>query len=255
MPSQDKEAPSAGRNRNLMFSEKDLEVLTEECCLHHDVLFGKAAMSVPDSQKKKIWQDILTKINAIRVSHRTLDEVCKRWYDLRSSTKERVAVRMREIHGTGGGPSTVPPPTAIETMVETTLEPKAVLGIGDLDSSAPGTSKSLPQGPTNSATVQGEEQAIHTQEEAATETAGECMTTPPVQHAPEDMDDPDLGLEAANMTPWPMMRVDHIGQLALCVDGNAQFSQRVRRMSPTNNCSDRRHPYCKVTSCKTDTCG
>ncbi|KAJ1207283.1 hypothetical protein NDU88_002674 [Pleurodeles waltl] len=32
------------------------------------------------------------------------------------------------------------------------------------------------------------------------------MTTPSVQHAPEDMDEPDLGLEAANVTPGQMMR-------------------------------------------------
>ncbi|XP_069061942.1 myb-related transcription factor, partner of profilin-like [Pleurodeles waltl] len=161
-------------------------------------------MSVPDSHKKKIWQDILNKINAIGVSHCTLDEVRKRWCDLRSRTKERVAERMREMYDTGGGPSTVPPPTAIETMVETTLEPESVLGIGDLDSSEPGTSKCLPQGPTNSATVQGEEQGTDTQEKAATDTAGECRTTPLVQSAPEYMDDPALGLESGIVTPGPM---------------------------------------------------
>ncbi|KAJ1125233.1 hypothetical protein NDU88_003667 [Pleurodeles waltl] len=32
------------------------------------------------------------------------------------------------------------------------------------------------------------------------------MTTPLFQHAPEDMDEPDLGFEAANVTPGPMMR-------------------------------------------------
>ncbi|KAJ1206888.1 hypothetical protein NDU88_002281, partial [Pleurodeles waltl] len=62
------------------------------------------------------------------------------WYDLRSRTKERVAERLREMRGTGGGPSTVPPPTPMEELVEQTLEPEAVAGMGVLDTSAPGTS-------------------------------------------------------------------------------------------------------------------
>ncbi|KAJ1115298.1 hypothetical protein NDU88_003524 [Pleurodeles waltl] len=99
-------------------------------------------MSVPDTQKKIIWQQIQEKINAIGVSHRTLEEIRKRWYDIRSGTKEKVAERLREVRGTGGGPSTVPPPIAMEAMVEQTLEPEAVIGMGEVDSPAPGTSKS-----------------------------------------------------------------------------------------------------------------
>ncbi|XP_069061954.1 myb-related transcription factor, partner of profilin-like [Pleurodeles waltl] len=140
------ETGSAGRRRKLKFSDKELEVLTEECCLHHSKLFGKAALSAPDTEKKMIWQQIQERINAIGVSHRTLDEIKKRWYDQRSTTKERVAEWLREMRGTGGGPSTVPPPTAMEAMVEQTLEPEAIIGRGEVDTSAPETSKSsLPQ--------------------------------------------------------------------------------------------------------------
>mgnify|MGYP002804328090 CR=1 FL=1 len=81
------------------------------------------------------------KINAVGVTHRTIDEIRKRWYDLRSRTKEKVAQRMKHARGTGGGPPKVPPPTPIETMVETTLEPEAVAGFGDIDSSAASTSQ------------------------------------------------------------------------------------------------------------------
>ncbi|KAJ1114222.1 hypothetical protein NDU88_002461 [Pleurodeles waltl] len=53
---------------------------------------------------------------------------------------ERVAEHLREMRGTGGGPSTVPPPTPMEERVQETLEPEAVAGIGELDTSAPGPS-------------------------------------------------------------------------------------------------------------------
>ncbi|XP_069077367.1 myb-related transcription factor, partner of profilin-like [Pleurodeles waltl] len=169
---------SAGRKRKLKFSEKELEVLTEECSQHHDKLFGKAALSVPDTEKKKIWLQIQDRINAIGVSHCTLDEIKKRWYDLRSRTKERVAQRLREMRGTGGGPSTVPPPTAMEEMVEHTLEPEAVSGMGELDSFAPGTSKSLPHDTPSSDNIQGGDSRPEAVQEAAADIPGPSRTPP-----------------------------------------------------------------------------
>ncbi|KAJ1143488.1 hypothetical protein NDU88_009796 [Pleurodeles waltl] len=44
------------------------------------------------------------------------------------------------MRGTGGGPSSVPPPTPLEERVEETLEQEAVSGFGDLDTSEPTTS-------------------------------------------------------------------------------------------------------------------
>ncbi|KAJ1207090.1 hypothetical protein NDU88_002482 [Pleurodeles waltl] len=114
---------------------------------------------------------------------------------------------MREVDGTGGGPSTVPPHKAIESMVETTLEPEAVIGIGDLDSSAPGTSKSLPQVPTDDPSVQGDEDATITADEAASISAGECMTTPIVHHARETTEETDVDTGTGNLTSGPQMGV------------------------------------------------
>ncbi|KAJ1100789.1 hypothetical protein NDU88_005864 [Pleurodeles waltl] len=136
------------RKRKLKFSERELEVLTDECCQHYDKLFGKAALNVPEATKRQLWQDIQDKINSLGVSHRSIDDIKKRWYDLRSRTKERVAERLREMRGTGGGPSSVPPPTPLEERVEETLEQEAVSGFGDLDTSEPSTSTGLPQDTT-----------------------------------------------------------------------------------------------------------
>ncbi|XP_069089314.1 t-SNARE domain-containing protein 1-like [Pleurodeles waltl] len=203
MASRTKEATTAAKKRKLKFSDKELEVLTEKYCLHHEVLFGKAAMSVPDTHKNKFWLDIQT--NAIGVSHRTIEEVRKQWYDLRSRTKERVAEQLKEAHGTGGGPSTVPPPTAIESMVETTLEPEAVVGIGGLSSSALRTSKSLPPVFTDYPSVERDDNATMTADEAVSISAGECSTTPIVHHARETTEETDVDNEAGNLTPGPQM--------------------------------------------------
>ncbi|KAJ1137688.1 hypothetical protein NDU88_004086 [Pleurodeles waltl] len=59
-----------------------------------------------------------------------------------------MAERLREMRGTRGGPSSVPPPTPLEERVEETLEQEAVSGFGDLDTSEPTTSTGLPQDTT-----------------------------------------------------------------------------------------------------------
>ncbi|XP_069066558.1 t-SNARE domain-containing protein 1-like [Pleurodeles waltl] len=128
------------RQRKLKFAEKELEVLTEECCQHHEQLFGRAALSVPEVEKKRIWTEIQDKVNSMGVSHWSIEELKKQWYDLRSRNKERVAERLREMRGTGGGPSTIPTPTPLEERVEETLEPEAVSRMGELYTSAPGPS-------------------------------------------------------------------------------------------------------------------
>ncbi|XP_069059460.1 olfactory receptor 52P1-like [Pleurodeles waltl] len=132
MAAQNKETPTAGRKRKLKFSDKELEVLTEECCLHHEVLFGKAAMSVPDTQKNK---DL--------AGHSEQDK-CD-W--------------------------------------------------------------SLPQVPTDDPTVQGDESATFTADEAASVSAGECMTTPLVHYARDTTEETDVDTETDNLTPGPQMSV------------------------------------------------
>ncbi|KAJ1187760.1 hypothetical protein NDU88_004530 [Pleurodeles waltl] len=56
----DREAGS--RKRKVKFSKKDMELLTEECV---DQFFGKASFSVPESQKTKVRNSILEKVNIL----------------------------------------------------------------------------------------------------------------------------------------------------------------------------------------------
>ncbi|XP_069059335.1 myb-related transcription factor, partner of profilin-like [Pleurodeles waltl] len=123
------------RKRKLKFSEQELEVLTEEVVRNHDKLFGKNSLQVPESEKRKLWLEIQTKICTVGVAQRSVEEIRKRWYELRSRAKERVASRLQEARSTGGGPPTQTPSTPMEDMVESTLLPEAVSGVTDIDTS------------------------------------------------------------------------------------------------------------------------
>lgn len=134
-----------GRKRKLKFSDKELEVLIEECVAHHNELFGKSSLQVPENEKRRIWKDIQAKISAVGVTQRTFEEIRKRWYDLRSRTKEKVASRLAEPRGTDGEKSTQPPSTPLEDMIEATFQPESIVWVSDIDTSAtPSTSKDLP---------------------------------------------------------------------------------------------------------------
>ncbi|KAJ1196225.1 hypothetical protein NDU88_000096 [Pleurodeles waltl] len=61
----------------------------------------------------------------------------------------------------------------------------------------------LPQVPTDDPTVQGDESATITADEAASESAGECMTTPLVHHACDTTEETDVDPETGNLTPEP----------------------------------------------------
>lgn len=126
---------ATARKRKIKFSERELEILIEEVVRSHDKIFGKNSLQVPESEKRKIWHRIQRKVNAVGVMHREIDDLKKRWYDLRSRAKERVAKRLKEAGKTGGGQSTMSGTTPMEELVESTILPEAAQGVTQLDTS------------------------------------------------------------------------------------------------------------------------
>ncbi|XP_078496514.1 uncharacterized protein LOC144752465 [Lissotriton helveticus] len=131
-----RESEQAERKRKLKFSSTELQVLVEEVVKVHHRLFGKLSLTVAESTKRKIWLDILDKVNAVGVTTRVTEDLKKRFYDLRSLTKKKLADRHKQSQKTGGGKNTAPPLTELEELVATTLESESVHGLGEVDSSA-----------------------------------------------------------------------------------------------------------------------
>ncbi|KAJ1160063.1 hypothetical protein NDU88_000565 [Pleurodeles waltl] len=80
------------------------------------------------------------------------------------------------MRGTGGGPSTIPPPTPLEERVEETLEPEAVCGMGELHTSEPGPSTGLPHDTTANQSIQGPQVSHQPAEESGPATTETCTT-------------------------------------------------------------------------------
>ncbi|XP_078518799.1 uncharacterized protein LOC144783942 [Lissotriton helveticus] len=141
---QEQQAEEAARKRKLKFSEPELETLITEMVQHHDSLFGATSHKVPEASKRRIWEGIQAKVNALGVTHRTVDVLRKRWYDLRQRSKERLAARLEQSQLTGGGTSNVQDSTPLEELVEGTLPHQSVAGVSVLDSSAQPSARPAP---------------------------------------------------------------------------------------------------------------
>ncbi|XP_078511213.1 t-SNARE domain-containing protein 1-like [Lissotriton helveticus] len=130
----EKELPE--RKRKIKFSTMELQVLVEEVVKEHHKLFGKQSLTVAEPVKRNIWLEIQSKVNAVGMTPRDIHDLKKRWYDLRSLTKKKIAELLKEANKTGGGKNRAPPLTELEELVDTTTEPENVCGLGDADSSA-----------------------------------------------------------------------------------------------------------------------
>ncbi|XP_078524907.1 uncharacterized protein LOC144797982 [Lissotriton helveticus] len=122
---------------------------------NHELLFGRKSREVPESRKRRIWEEIQHKVNAVGVTPRSVEDLRKRWYNLCLRSKEKLAARLEQSRITGGGTSSVSDCPPLEELVEGTLQPESVGGVADLDSSDQTASGKAPSStqPSGSGTV------------------------------------------------------------------------------------------------------
>ncbi|XP_048238805.1 nuclear apoptosis-inducing factor 1-like isoform X2 [Haliotis rufescens] len=127
------------KSRKRNFSATEVEILTEEVGSNSDVLFSSFSSCITNNRKKKIWEDILTKINANNTEVRTVPQLKKKWPDLRAAAKKKEVTRRKESVRTGGGG----PPTQLTTVeqkIVSLIPPCQIEGIaGGFDSGVDGS--------------------------------------------------------------------------------------------------------------------
>ncbi|XP_071093076.1 nuclear apoptosis-inducing factor 1-like [Haliotis cracherodii] len=127
------------KSRKRNFSATEVEILTEEVGSNSDVLFSSFSTCITNNRKKKIWEDILTKINANNTEVRTVPQLKKKWQDLRAAAKKKEVTRRKESVRTGGGgpPTQV---TTVEQKIVRLISPCQIEGIaGGFDSGVDGS--------------------------------------------------------------------------------------------------------------------
>ncbi|XP_066549730.1 myb-related transcription factor, partner of profilin [Amia ocellicauda] len=85
------------RMRKHKFTDAELEVLIEEVTQREDVLFGLQGNRLTTREKYKMWFDITERVCATSGIQRSINEVKRRWQDLKRRTKAKVVEAQRHM--------------------------------------------------------------------------------------------------------------------------------------------------------------
>ncbi|XP_073438297.1 uncharacterized protein [Dendrobates tinctorius] len=95
------------RQRGQRFSEEENRVLVESVLSHYKELCGYSALKGSASRKKRLWQEVVNKVNSIGATYRTI-EVCKKRYgDCKRAVKVKMAALEHQAMGGIGPPEQI----------------------------------------------------------------------------------------------------------------------------------------------------
>uniref|UniRef100_A0A8C6YSZ4 Nuclear apoptosis inducing factor 1 n=1 Tax=Nothoprocta perdicaria TaxID=30464 RepID=A0A8C6YSZ4_NOTPE len=97
-------APPA-KKRKMNFSEREVEIIVEELERGKHLLVNHFNAGVPLAAKAAAWHDILRRVNAVATCHRELPEVKKKWSDLKTEVRRKVAQVRAAMEGGAEGPA------------------------------------------------------------------------------------------------------------------------------------------------------
>ena len=84
----------------------------EECSLINEIesvgeiLRGSGNSADKNKRRKQIWKDIAAKLNSTHGNGRAVEEIRKKWTNLKLNAKSKVDASFREARKTGGGTNT-----------------------------------------------------------------------------------------------------------------------------------------------------
>lgn len=90
-------APPRERLRKHKFTDAELDILVKEVTRHEDTLFGLQGNRLTAREKYKIWFGITEQVCAASGLQRSIEDVKRRWQDLRRRTKTRVLEARRQM--------------------------------------------------------------------------------------------------------------------------------------------------------------
>ncbi|XP_035463300.2 nuclear apoptosis-inducing factor 1 [Scophthalmus maximus] len=99
---------SVAKKRKMNFSEREVEIIVEEIEKHKHTLVNHFNAGVTHMAKNHAWLEILRKVNAVTTCPRELAEVKKKWSDMKTEVRRKVAQARAAIEGTAADCAPVP---------------------------------------------------------------------------------------------------------------------------------------------------
>ncbi|OCT62871.1 uncharacterized protein LOC108701074 [Xenopus laevis] len=120
-----KRGQGRGHKKKARFTPEELAIVVEELSTHNKLLFTIHQDPAKAQCKAAKWADILNRVNAHQVTFRTIDDIKKRWHDLRKTARKKL-FKIRREQGKPGGvsPRKKTRLTRLEKMAAKTMTPK-----------------------------------------------------------------------------------------------------------------------------------
>uniref|UniRef100_A0A3Q3W8L9 Myb/SANT-like DNA-binding domain-containing protein n=1 Tax=Mola mola TaxID=94237 RepID=A0A3Q3W8L9_MOLML len=99
---------SSAKKRKMNFSEREVEIIVEEIEKQKHILVNHFNAGVTHMAKNNAWVEILKRVNAVTTCPRELPEVKKKWSDMKTEVRRKVAQARAAIEGTSADPTPVP---------------------------------------------------------------------------------------------------------------------------------------------------
>lgn len=99
---------SLAKKRKMNFSDREMEIIVEEIEKQKHTLVNHFNAGVTHMAKNNAWVDILKKVNAVTTCPRELAEVKKKWSDMKTEVRRKVAQARAAIEGTSADCTPVP---------------------------------------------------------------------------------------------------------------------------------------------------
>ncbi|XP_067114776.1 nuclear apoptosis-inducing factor 1 [Osmerus mordax] len=99
---------SFAKKRKMNFSEREVEIIVEEIEKQKHTLVNHFNAGVTHIAKNNAWLEILKKVNAVTTCPRELAEVKKKWSDMKTEVRRKVAQARAAIEGTSADCTPVP---------------------------------------------------------------------------------------------------------------------------------------------------
>ena len=119
------------RKRKPKFLDNEVDILVSKIQEKSDVLFTRFSDTVSNKKKKMAWVEVQNSINATSLVPRTLEEIKKKWDDIKRSTKKRAVEVKKDRTVTGGGSNEADPLTPMEEMVVSLIGEQKVYGLAE----------------------------------------------------------------------------------------------------------------------------
>ncbi|KAK7831593.1 hypothetical protein U0070_015105 [Myodes glareolus] len=266
----------SAKKRKMNFSEREVEIIVEELELKKHLLVNHFNAGVPLAAKSAAWHGILRRVSAVTTCRRELPEVKKKWSDLKTEVRRKVAQVRAAVEGgeapgpteddgaggsgTGGGSGGRG--TAIAPVLLTPMQQRICNLLGEAISSLPSTTEIHPVvlGPTATAaaatvtlTQIPTEATFHALEEGVVEY---CTAEPPqplpteapvemiTQHAEASVKPQALksrnALSLAKLIQEQRVTNLHIKEIAQHLEQQNDLLQMIRRSQEVQACTQER---------------